>query len=152
MKKGSIILLKVVILLIAAGALVWMIWFPQLEGRARNLDLLSIYADSFIIYGYIASIPFFLGLYQVFKLLNFIERNKTSSKDAINALRNIKLCALTLIGFIVLGELYLRFFAHGDDIAGPTALGICAVFVVAVIATTSAVFQKRLQKGKSKKS
>lgn len=151
-KKGSILFLKVVILLIAIGVFIWMIWFPQLEGRATNLDLISIYKDPLIIYGYIASIPFFVGLYQAFKLLNYIDRNKTFSQSAVNTLRNIKFSALNLIGFIALAVFYIRFIVHGDDPAGPTALGILASFAAAVIATAAAVFQKLLQEGKFKKS
>src|SRR5215217_1170473 len=145
LKRGSTLFLKVVIFLIAIGALIAMIRFPQLEGRAKNLDLISIYADPFIIYGYIASIPFFVGLYQAFKLLNFIDANQAFSQGAVNTLKNMKLASLSLIGFIVLGLLYIRFFAHGDDPAGPTALGILASFAAAIIATAAAVFQKLLQ-------
>jgi hypothetical protein len=36
---------------------------PLLEGRAKDLDLFSIYADPFIWYGYITAIPFFMALY-----------------------------------------------------------------------------------------
>ncbi len=151
MKKGSILFLKVVILFIATCALIWMIWFPQLEGRATNLDLISIYTDPLIIYGFIASIPFFVGLYQAFKLLNYIDSNKAFSQSAVNTLRNIKFSALSLIGFITLAMFYIRFFAHGDDPAGPTMLGICAAFAAAVIAAAAAVFQKLLQEGKYKK-
>src|SRR3954451_17651585 len=144
-KRGSTLFLKIVLLLLAIGALAAMIRFPQTEGRAANLDLVSIYTDPFIIYGYIASIPFFVGLYQAFKLLNLIDANKAFSQDAVNALRNMKFASLSLIGFIALAELYIRFFAHGDDPAGPTALGILASFAAAVIATAAAVFQKLLQ-------
>lgn len=52
MKKGSTLFLKIVICLIAIGALAGMLWFPQTEGRAANLDLISIYTDPFIIYIY----------------------------------------------------------------------------------------------------
>jgi hypothetical protein len=58
MKKSSTFFLKVVILLIAIGVLAGLIWFPQTEGRAAHLDLISIYTDPFIIYIYIASTPF----------------------------------------------------------------------------------------------
>ena len=145
MKKGQTLFLKVIILLIAIGALIWLIWFPQLEGRATNLDLVSIYKDPLIIYGYIASIPFFVGLYQAFKLLNFIDANKAFSQGAVNTLNNIKFASLSLIGFITLAVLYLHFFAHGDDPAGPTAFGIFASFAFSFIATSAAVFQKLLQ-------
>ena len=145
MKKGSTLFLKFVLCLIAIGALAGMLWFPQTEGRAANLDLISIYADPFIIYAYIASTPFFIGLYQAFKLLNFIDANKAFSQGAVNTLKNMKFASLSLIGFIALAEFYIRFFAHGDDPAGPTALGILASFALAVIATAAAVFQKLLQ-------
>ena len=146
MKKGSILFLKVVILLIAIGTLIWIIWFPQLEGRATNLDLISIYKDPLIIYGYIASIPFFVGLYQAFKLLGYIDGNKVFSKSAVNAVRNIEYCAITFSGLIVLGILYIRLFVKGDDPAGVTALSIFTTFASIVIATTAAVFQKHLQR------
>ena len=57
----------------------------------------------------------------------------------------MKFASLSLIGFIALAEVYIRFFAHGDDPAGPTALGIIVSFAVAIIATAAAVFQKILQ-------
>ncbi|MEP7167287.1 MAG: DUF2975 domain-containing protein [Candidatus Woesebacteria bacterium] len=152
MKRGSTIFLKTVLCLIAVGTLAGMLWFPQTEGRAANLDLISIYADPIIIYMYIASIPFFVGLYQAFKLLNFIDANKAFSQGAVNTLRNMKLASLVLIGFIVLGLFYIRFFAHGDDPAGPTMLGFIVSFAVAVIATAAAVFEKLFQNAVDMKS
>ncbi|SRR5258708_6778376 len=152
MKKRSTLFLKFVICLIAIGALAGLLWFPQTEGRAAHLDLVSIYTDPFIIYIYIASIPFFVGLYQALKLLNFIDANKAFSQGAVNTLKNMKFATLSLIGFIMLAELYIRFFAHGDDPAGPTALGILATFAAAVIATAAGVFQKLLQNALDLKS
>jgi hypothetical protein len=145
MKRSSTLFLKTVILLIGAGALAGLIWFPQTEGRAANLDLINIYTDPFIIYIYIGSIPFFVGLYQAFKLLNFINTNKAFSQGAVNTLKNLKFASLSLIGFIALAELYIRFFAHGDDPAGPTMLGIIAALAFGVIATAAGIFQKLLQ-------
>lgn len=152
MKRGSTLFLKLVILLIAIVVLTWIIVFPQLEGRAKNLDLISIYSDPFIIYGYIASIPFFVGLYQAFRLLNFIDANQAFSQDAVNTLKNMKFASLSLIGFIALAVFYIRFFAQGDDPAGPTALGIIISFASIVIATAAAVFQKLLQNAVDLKS
>lgn len=144
-KSGSTLFLKIVLCLIAIGALAGLIRFPQTEGRAAHLDLLAIYTDPFIIYIFIASIPFFVGLYQAFKLLNFIDANKAFSQDAVTTLKNMKFATLSLIGFIVLAEIYIRFFAHGDDPAGPSAFGIIAVFAATIIATAAAIFQKLLQ-------
>jgi len=145
LKQGSTLFLKLVICLIAIGALIWLIWFPQLEGRAANLDLFSIYKDPLIIYGFIASIPFFVALYHGFKLLSYVDKNKVFSQAAVKAVRNIKYCAIMLSGFIVLGILYIRLFANGDDPAGPTAVGMFTTFACIVIATAAAVFERLLQ-------
>lgn len=145
MKKGSTLFLKFVICLIAIGALVWLIWFPQLEGRAANLDLLSIYTDPLIIYAYLGSIPFFVALYQAVKLLGQIDDSQVFSQASVNAVRKIKYCAIIISGFIVLGILYIRVSVTDDDPAGVTALGIFTTFAAIVIATAAAVFQRLLQ-------
>ncbi|OGG00643.1 hypothetical protein A2Y99_05370 [Candidatus Gottesmanbacteria bacterium RBG_13_37_7] len=145
MKKGSTLFLKSVICLIAIGALIWMIWFPQLEGRAVNLDLISIYKDPLILYAYIASIPFFVALYQAFNLLGYIDGNKVFSQLSVKAVRNIKYCAVITSGLIVLGILYIRLSVIDDDPAGITALGIFSTFASIIVATAAAVFQKLLQ-------
>lgn len=152
MKKSSTFFLKVILFLLAIGVLAGLIWFPQTEGRAAHLDLISIYTDPFIIYIYIASTPFFVGLYHAFKLLNLIDANKAFSQIAVNTLKNMKFASLSLIGFIALAELYLRFFVHGDDIAGPTMLGICMALAFGVIAAGAGVFQKLFQNAVAIKS
>lgn len=144
-KSGSTLFLKVILVLLAIGAFAGMFWFPQTEGAAKNKDLLSIYTDPFIIYIYVGSIPFFIGLYQAFKLLNLIDANKAFSQAAVSKLKNMKFASLSLIVFITVALFYIRFFAHGDDPAGPTMLGIIVSFAAAVIATAAAVFQKLLQ-------
>ncbi|MCB9430769.1 MAG: DUF2975 domain-containing protein [Ardenticatenaceae bacterium] len=145
MKKGSTLFLKFVICLIAIVALAWLIWFPQLEGRAANLDLISIYKDPLIIYTFIGSIPFFVGLYQGFKLLGYIDSDKVFSQPSVNAVGKIKYCAIAFSGFIMLGILYVRLFVQGDDPAGVTGLSIVTIFASIVIATAAAVFQSLLQ-------
>ncbi|MBX4190223.1 DUF2975 domain-containing protein [Candidatus Parcubacteria bacterium] len=146
MKQHSIIFLKIVIVLIGIVALAVMIRFPLTEGRAVNLDLYSIYSDPFIIYGYLASIPFFVALYQVFKLLGFIGRNKVFSLDSVKALKTIKYSAITQSNLIVAAALYIRIFhAKDDDPAGFIAIAILMIFVSIVIATAASVFEKLLQ-------
>ena len=147
MKRGSTSFLKVVIFLIAAVTLAGLIRFPQTEGRAANLDLISIYKDPFIIYIYIAFSPFFVALYQAFKLLGYIDKNKIFSQVSVNAVRNIKYCGLAIIAFILGAEAYLFIVerSKSDDIAGGVAGGLFIIFVSGVIATAAAVFQKLLQ-------
>jgi MFS superfamily sulfate permease-like transporter len=116
------------------------------EGRATNLGLFSIYADPFIIYGYLASIAFFVALYQAFKLLGYIGQNKVFSLNSVKCLRAIKYCAIILSILIVMAGLYIRIFhANGDDPAGFLAMCIVTTFISIVIATAAAVFEKTLQ-------
>jgi len=59
--------------------------------------------------------------------------------------RNIKYCAITISGLIILGILYIRLFANGDDPAGVTGLGLFTTFASIVIAAAATVFQRLLQ-------
>lgn len=153
MKKGSTIFLQVVIVLIGIGALALMIWMPTTEGRAVNLDLFSIYSDPFILYGYAASIAFFVALYQAFKLLGYVGQNRVFSRSSVKALRTIKYSAIALGTSIVLAGLYIRIFhAQDDDPAGFLALCIVTTFISIVVATAAAVFERTLQSAVDMKS
>ena len=145
MKKSSTVFLQVVIVLIGIVALAIMIRFPLTEGRAVNLDLFSIYADPFLVYGYLASIAFFVALYQAFKLLGYIGQNKVFSLSSVKALRNIKYCAIVLSILIVMAMLYIMMSHGDDDAAGAIAMGIVTTFISIVIATAAAVFERTLQ-------
>lgn len=156
MKKGSTLFLKIVLVLIAIGALAGMIRFPLTEGRAANLDLISIYKDPFIIYLYIGSISFFVALYQAIKLLGFIEKNAIFSPAAVRAVKNIKYCAMAFIGFIVAAVSYIwitnKLTNGSDDPAGFIALSLVVIFASTIIATAAAVSQKLLQNAVDLKS
>lgn len=145
LKQGSTLFLKIVLSLLGIVTLTGMIWFPQLEGRATNLDLISIYSDPLILYAYLASIPFFVALYHAFKLLSYVDKNKVFSQLAVKAVRAIKYCSLAIPFLIVVGEAFVLLGAKGDDVAGPVALGIYATFASIVIATVVAVFERLLQ-------
>ncbi|WP_215226706.1 DUF2975 domain-containing protein [Echinicola shivajiensis] len=146
MKRISITFLQIVILIIGIVALIILIRFPLLEGRAQNLDLFSIYADPFILYAYASSIAFFVALYKVFKLLGYIAQNKLFSTNSIRTLRSIKHCAIILSILIVLAGIYIRIFhAEDDDPAGFLALCIVTTFISVAIATAVAVLEKILQ-------
>ena len=152
MQLGSTLFLKSVLVLISIAVLVGMLWFPHLEGRAANLDLFSIYLDPFIIYTYISSFPFFFGIYQAFKLLGFIEANKTFSEVSVKALRNIKYCAFAFSGFVAVAMPYIFMFAQDDDSPGVVLIGLGIALASIVIATAAGVFQKLLQSAVELKS
>src|SRR3954449_12138560 len=93
-KRSSTIFLQVVIVLIGIGALALMLWEPHLEGRNAHATPFEIYFhDPFLAYAYIASIAFFVALYQAFTLFGYIRQNRAFSPNSVRALRTIKYCA-----------------------------------------------------------
>ena len=153
MKKSSTIFLQVVIVLIGIGALAFLLWEPHIEGRNVHATLFQIYFnDSFLVYAYIASISFFVALYQAFKLLGYIGQNKVFSLNSVRALRTIKYCAIAIVGFIVPAEAYLFIARPGDDIAGGVFMGVLISFISIVVATAAAVFERLLQSAVDVKS
>lgn len=147
MKKPATSFLKVVLLLIAAVTLVALLWFPQIEGRNANADWVTIYfRDPVLAYAYAASIPFFVALSQAYKLLGLIERGEVFSDQSVKAVKVIKYCALTLLGFVLIGVGYIILGVKDDDRAGPVALGIYTAFATIVIAVAAAIFQHLLKK------
>lgn len=152
MKKAPTLFLKLVIFLFGIATLIGLIWFPQIEGRNVNAEVIDIYLkDPFLLYVYIGSIPFFLALYQGFRLISYIEDNKIFSKASIKRVRNIRYCALALIGFIATAIFYIALFGEEDG-AGPVALGIYVIFATFVVVVTTLVFQKLLENGTDIKS
>jgi DUF2975 family protein len=139
------IFLQAVVVLIGICALALMLWEPHIEGRNAHATLFEIYfKDPFLAYAYLASILFFVALYQAFKVLGYIGQNKAFSKATMKALRNIKFCALGIIGFVAVGELFIM-LGNSDDRAGGIFMGILITFGSVVIATAAAMFERILQ-------
>ncbi len=153
MKRISVVFLQAVVVLIGMAALALLIWLPLTEGRAADLGLYEIYSDKLILYGYAASIPFFVALYNAFKLLGNIAQNKIFSASSVRALKIIKYCAILLIILVVGAGIIIRFAHHkDDDPAGFIALCIIITFVSIVVATAAAIVEKILQNAVDMKS
>lgn len=153
MKRIPIVFLQAVIVLIGMVALTLLIWLPLTEGRATHLELVSIYADPFILYGYAASMAFFVALYKAFRLIGYIGQNKVFSSESVRSLRSIKYCAVILGISIVGAGLFIRLFHNkDDDPAGFLAMCIVTTFVSVVVATAAAIFEKILQNAVDMKS
>ena len=147
MKRSSTIILQIVVVLIGISALAFMLWEPHIEGRNAHATLYEIYfKDPFLACAYIASIAFFVGLYQAFKILGFVRQNKTFSHATVQAVRTIKYCATALVVFVVVGEAWLFIFQRGkDDIAGGVFMGLLLIFAFGVITIVATRFEKILQ-------
>src|SRR5437764_1654685 len=114
-KRSSTTFLQVVVVLIGIGALAIMLWEPHVEGRNAHATLFEIYfKDPFLAYAYIGSIPFFVALYQAFKVLGYVRQNKTFSQATVKALGTIKYCAIGIIGVVSVGVIFMMFGDRGE--------------------------------------
>ena len=152
MNRGASVFLRAVLVLIGIGALALLLWEPHIEGRNAHATLFAIYfKDPFLAYAYIGSIPFFVGLYQAFKVLGYTGRNKEFSPSAVRSLRTIKHCAIALVGFVALGEVFIM-LSPSDDRAGGVFMGALITFASVVVATAMAVLERALQNAVDMKS
>ena len=147
MKKSGAVFLQVVIVLIGIGALALLLWEPRIEGvNTHATTLYEIYFDDpFLALVYVGSIPFFVAVYKAFKVLGYVRQNKVFRPAAVKALRTIKYCALTIIGFVVVEEIFIMVNHGNDDPAGGVFMGILISFISIIVAAAAAVFENILQ-------
>ena len=96
MKQGSTLFLKLAIIVIGSPVLVlcilglyWLISNPSNPQYAYILYPI-------IIGIYVSAIPFYIALYNAFRLLTYIDKSKAFSQSSVKALNNIKYCAITI--------------------------------------------------------
>src|SRR3954468_1016601 len=146
MKRSSTIFLQIVIVLVGVGALALLLWEPQIEGVNAHATNFEIYfKDPFLALMYAGSIPFFIALYQAFKVLGYARQNKVFSPEVVKALRTTKYCALAIIAFVVVEEIFIMLNHGNDDPAGGVFMGILITFGSIVIAAAAAMFERILQ-------
>ena len=151
--RSSTIFLQIVVVLIGVGAFALMLWEPHLEGRNAHATLFQIYFnDPFLAYAYIASTSFFAALYQAFKVLGYARQNRMFSQAAVKAMRTIKYCALAIIGFVIVEEIFIMANRGNDDAAGGVFMGILITFGSLVIAAAAVMFELILQTAVDMKS
>jgi hypothetical protein len=151
LRRSSTAFLQGVIVLVGVGAIAFLLWEPHVEGVNRNATLAQKYINPFVLYVYIASVPFFVGLYQGIKVLGYAGRNKVISQEGVNALRRIKYCALAVIAFVAVSVLFMIGGDPEDRPAG-TFMRILVGFPSVIVAAAAAMFERVLQNAVDLKS
>ena len=145
MKRGSTIFLKIAVFFIGSPVLALGIfglyWLPK---NPVNPDYAHILYP-IVIGMYVSVIPFFVALYQAFKLLSYIDKNQAFSELSVKSLQIIKFCAMTISGLYVVIWPFVFLVADLDDAPGLVIVGMVPVFASMVIAVFGAVLQKLLQ-------
>src|SRR3989344_284893 len=98
MKRGSTLFLRAVLVLMALVALAVCIFaLPSIYQGVPKEYAVTVSLLNLCIGGlYLSAIPFFIALYQAFRLLNFIDKNTAFSVSSVNALKYIKYCAIAI--------------------------------------------------------
>lgn len=94
---------------------------------------------------YLSAIPFYMALYQAFKLLNLIDRNEAFSALSVTTLKNIKHYAAAISFLYLLGMPLFFIVGEIDDAPGVILVGAAFIFAPMVVSVFAAVLQKLLQ-------
>ncbi|KON69800.1 membrane protein [Peribacillus butanolivorans] len=147
MKRGTTLFLKIAVILIGIPVLALCIFLvPEIAKFAAELYPDMTYIKYLVLIDlYASAIPFYFALYQAFKLLSYIDKNKAFSELSVRALTKIKYCAITISILYVVGLPLFYLIAELDDAPGIILIGLVIIFASMVIAVFAAVLQRLLQ-------
>ena len=157
MKNGSTFLLKAAVILMGIPVLVLavVLWWQigtvaiaeSLEGASLGYIILGILTGMTL-----SMVPYYASLYQAFKMLSYIDRNKAFSALSVAALKKIKKYALIICGLYILISPLVFAVAQWDDAPGLVIVGMIPAFAALVVAIFAAVLQRLLQEAIELKS
>lgn len=139
---GATVVLGLIVLALCIFALPSM-WrngpleFPEAR-MAVQLIVIGLYATT---------IPFFIGLWYVFKFLRYVSKDMAFSSLAMKALHNIKYCALIIGVMYMIGVPLLLPIAEADDAPGLLVFGFAIACAPFVVASFVEIFQRLLRSG-----
>jgi len=142
--------LQIAVVLVGAAALTFLLWEPWIEGvNAHATTLREIYFDDpFLAYAYLASIPFFVALYQAWKALLYVREGKGFSEATVRALRTIRRCGIALIGFAVGGMAFLL-FKESDDRPPVIFMGLIVIAGAGLIAAAATRLERMVRNARA---
>ncbi|WP_433956719.1 DUF2975 domain-containing protein [Cytobacillus horneckiae] len=147
MKRVSTLFLKIAVILMGIPVLALCLFLvPELAEYTVELYPNMTYMKVLVfLFFYVTAIPFYIALYQAFKLVGFIDKNIAFSELSVRALKKIKNCTITISMLYVVGMPLLYLMAEMDDAPGIIVIGLVIIFASMVIAVFAAVLQKLLK-------
>lgn len=110
----------------------------------------SVYAVFLIMF--VTVVPFFFGLYGAWRLLAFIDKGMSFTKQAASAVRLITYAAGVISMLYVISLPFFYIWADNDDAPGLVVIGIVLVGVPMVIAVFAALLQHLINEAATLKS
>jgi hypothetical protein len=147
MKQASTLFLKATLCVMGGLVLAFCIFaIPSIsKGVGVEWPQLAHLKYPILIGGYLTAIPFFIALYQAFKLLVAIDKNIAFSAVSVKALKSIKYSGIVMSILYAAGMPLLFQIADADDAPGLIILGMLITAAPAVIAVFAAILQKLAQ-------
>lgn len=136
--KIAVILIGIPVLTVSILAVYWLTKNPVNPDYAHILYPIVVGI-------FVSVIPFFIALFQAFKLLTYIDKNQAFSELSVKALKNIKFCAITISALYLVILPFVYLVAELDDAPGLIFIGMTPIFASMVIAVFAAVLQRLLQ-------
>ncbi|KNZ41602.1 DUF2975 domain-containing protein [Acetobacterium bakii] len=145
MKGAKINFLKVAIVIIGVTILLLCVFgLPWLAEYSTEINPEYGYLKyPILIWIYITTIPFFVALFEGFKLLKYIESENAFSELGVESLNHIKQCGIGIIILYGIGLVILGF----QNVLHPTMLIIAATIIFAALSISlfAAVLQELLK-------
>ena len=143
--KRETLFLKAIVLLMGISVLAPAVfWLPRLAVDMAEMYPEFAYLRYPILIGlYITVIPYFIALQQTFKLLIHIDGNNAFTEFSVNALNNIRHCAVAISISYIVGVVFL--FSQNALHPGVAIIGFTIILASAAIAVFAAVLQKLLK-------
>ena len=142
--RGTVTFLQVNIFIMGIIILaLCLFWLPGLAKDSAEMNPEFAHLRLPVLVGlYFTAIPFFLAMYQAFKLLIFIESEIAFSELAVITLGHIKNCAITIIILYLIGIFLL--LSQNALHPGIAIIGFVIIFTTLVISLFTAVLQQLL--------
>lgn len=144
MKRISTIFLRVALFVIGAVILaVCVLLLPLLWNEIETAFPDYSFA-AYVVFSalYIATIPFYVGLYKAWQLLSYIDDGRAFSKRSVNALWAIALCAAIISGVFFVTLPFFYIWGDLDDAPGVIIIGMVLVGAPAVVSVFAALLQR----------
>ncbi|MDW7662362.1 MAG: DUF2975 domain-containing protein [Bacillota bacterium] len=147
MEKGTTLFLKSVLIVMGLPILAFCILvMPSIAKEILGYHPeYSTFIYAVLVVMYATAIPYYLALYQSFKLLNLIDANMAFSDLSVKALKNIKQCAYAISIMYTLIMPFFYILGEFDDAPGIILIGLILIFASTVIAFFAAILQKLLK-------
>ena len=153
-KKGSTLFLKaslIVLGLMGLGVCIIMFWGLAGEG-IRNMSYFDRLLTPLVLIMWLTLIPFFISLFQAWKLLTYIDKNIAFSELSRVALKKIKYCAFTICVLYISALPQFYILAQADDAPGVMIIALMFVGAPLTIAVFAAVLEKLVESAMQIKS